>query len=97
MKKIILLSALLVTLALPAQATHPGKHILITINGLVCDFCAQSMKKVFGKKTEVLEVDVNLTTKLVRLDMKEGMDLKDEDIRQGIADAGYDVVSIKRD
>lgn len=97
MKKFILIGAALVTLAQPAQATHPGKHILIAINGLVCDFCAQSMKKVFGKKAEVAEVDVNLTTKLVRLDMKDGMDLKDEDIRKGIIDAGYDVVSIKRD
>jgi copper chaperone CopZ len=97
MKKTIMMAALLALLSGPAGASHGGKHIFVTINGLVCDFCAVSMKKVFGKKDSVSAVDVNLTTKIVRLDLKPGSALPDAEITKGITDAGYTVVGIKRD
>ncbi len=95
MKKLFTLAALLM-LSTPALATHKGPHILVSVNGLVCDFCAVSMNKTFSKKAGVAEVDVNLTTKIVRIDMKPGADIGDDEIRKGITDAGFDVVSIKR-
>ena len=96
MKKLIILSLLLL-LAAPAEAAHGGKHIFVTINGLVCDFCAVSMKKVFMKKAPVAVVDVNLTTKIVTIGLKTGQALSDDEITRGVTDAGYAVVGIKRD
>jgi copper chaperone CopZ len=95
--KHILIFAIVLLMAAPAQAGHSGKHIFVTINGLVCDFCAVSMKKVFLKKPPVAGVDVNLTTKVVTIDLKPGNVLNDEEIKTGVTDAGYAVVGIKRD
>lgn len=97
MKKLFLVLAVLLLAASPAAASHGGKHVFVKINGLVCDFCAQSMKKVFGKKEPVAGVDVDLTAKLLTLSLKNGGNLSDDDITKGIVDAGYAVVEIKRD
>lgn len=96
MKKLMML-ALVLLLATPAFAAAAGAHIRVTVNGLVCDFCAVSMKKIFMKKDPVAAVDVNLTTKIVEIDLKPGKTLDDAEIEKGITDAGYAVVSIKRD
>lgn len=96
MKKILALGLVLL-LSTPAVAAAAGTHIRVTVNGLVCDFCAVSMKKIFMKKDSVSAVDVNLTTKIVQIDLKPGKALDDAEIKKGITDAGYDVVSIKRD
>ena len=34
--------------------------ININVNGMVCDFCAQSIEKVFMKRSEVKGINVNL-------------------------------------
>lgn len=96
MKKLMAL-ALILMLSTPAQAAGGATHILVTVNGLVCDFCAVSMKKIFLKKEPVAAVDVNLTTKIVEIDLKPGKSLGDDEIKKGITDAGYAVVTIKRD
>ncbi len=99
MKKIIknlTMLGLVLLLAAPAQAAT-AKHIFVTVNGLVCDFCAVSMKKIFMKKAPVEAVTVNLTTKIVEIDLKPGGTLDDREIKKGITDAGYAVVGIRRD
>jgi copper chaperone CopZ len=96
MKKIMILGLILL-LSVPALAAGKGTHIHVTVNGLVCDFCAVSMKKIFMKKDPVAAVNVNLTTKIVDIDLKPGKALDDAEIKKGITDAGYAVVSIKRD
>lgn len=96
MKRMLLVLALLLVPA-PAFAAHGGKHVHVTINGLVCDFCARSMEKVFSKKEPVSGVKVDLTSKVVTIDLKEGAALSDDDITSGITDAGYTIVKIERD
>ena len=75
-----------------------GAHHTITaqINGLVCDFCARALEKVFGKRDEVTGIDVNLDTKIVTIGFKKGMDIDDATITKLITDAGYNVVKIER-
>lgn len=70
--------------------------IIAQINGLVCDFCARALEKVFGKRDEVTGIDVNLDTKLVTIGFKKGADIDDATITKLITDAGYNVVEIKR-
>ena len=96
MKK-ILVFILLLSMTAPALATHGGKHIFVTINGLVCDFCARSMEKVFLKKEPVSGIKVDLTSKIVTIDLKKDAMFSDEDIKKGVTDAGYTIVDIKRD
>lgn len=70
--------------------------IFISVNGLVCDFCARSIEKLFGKKKSVKSIDVNLEKMLITVNMKQGQNLTDETINQLIGDSGYDVKEIRR-
>ena len=63
---------------------------------MVCSFCAQGIKKTFGKIDPVEEVKVDLGEKLVTLKLKEGQTLSDEQIKTLINDAGYDVAEVNR-
>lgn len=91
----------LIFFAAPALADHihaDKGHEVITagINGLVCDFCAQSMEKTFGKQAAVEKVSVDLTAKTLTLRLKPEQKFSDDDVRKNVTDAGYDTVSIAR-
>ena len=73
-----------------------GEEITATVKGMVCSFCAQGIKKTFGKNEHVEKVDVDLDNKIVTLTTREGHSLTDELVTKGINDAGYDVVKIER-
>lgn len=70
--------------------------IVVQINGLVCDFCARALEKVFSKRDEVTGIDVNLDTKLVTIGFKTDTDIDDATITKLITDAGYNVVEVRR-
>ncbi len=93
MKKILTLVVLSFTLTMNAFA---AQKLDVEVNGLVCDFCAQALEKVFGKKESVKEIDVNLTERYVRITLNEGKEIADEEVKKLIIDAGYDVVKINR-
>jgi copper chaperone CopZ len=83
------------------QKTMPGVQnadhsITVQIDGLVCDFCARALEKVFGKRSEVSGIDVNLDTKIVTIGFKKGANIDDATITKLITDAGYNVVKINR-
>ncbi len=86
----------------PARTEKAGEPILageivhIRVNGLVCDFCARSIYKVFLKTDVVEETDVNLRRGFVTVYLKKGGNLPDGKIRKLINDSGYEVVSISR-
>ncbi len=77
----------------PDNADH---KITVEINGLVCDFCARALEKVFGARKEVSGIDVNLNTKIVTIGFNKGSDIDDGTITKLITDAGYNVVKINR-
>lgn len=79
-----------------APAAHGASHVLVTIHGLVCDFCARSLEKVFLKKDSVAAIRVDLDTKIVTIDLKNDMNLEDKEIQSGVTDAGYTIVKIER-
>jgi copper chaperone CopZ len=87
----------------PATATQEeatpaasGEIVTARINGLVCDFCAQSIRKVFGKQAAVETVKVDLDNGEVVLGMKKGQTLDDETVGELIRKSGYALVEIKR-
>ena len=81
--------------------TLQSKIIDIEVEGLVCDFCAQSIEKVFMKQLIVAVVYVNLDRGNVHIKMADVFE-KDEDgisdirIRKLFEDAGYNVTNITR-
>lgn len=71
-------------------------QITVTVKGMVCSFCAQGIKKTFGKNENVKNVDVDLDKKIVKVETQPGKTIKDADIVRTINDAGYDVLKIER-
>ena len=69
----------------------------IYVNGLVCDFCARSIEKLFSKKESVKSINVNLEQMLITINLKKGKSLNDDLITKVINDSGYDIREIRRD
>ncbi len=67
---------------------------LVQINGMVCAFCVDNLKKVFSKTEAVDSLDIDLKTKLLTLKFKPNKSLKDDEIKKFVKDAGYSVVKI---
>ncbi len=80
----------------PAFADDKKDDIVITVEGMVCDFCAQSLKKVFNKEDSVNDIAVNLDDQTVIVDTKDNAELSDTKIKELIEWSGYDLVDIKR-
>ena len=72
------------------------KTLEVYVNGLVCDFCARSIEKLFSKNNSVNNVTINLDEMLVTIQLKENKNLNDETIKKLIEDSGYNVVLINR-
>jgi copper chaperone CopZ len=105
----LILTLLLFTLSAPvyAQTSEAGETIEhaqsaklneahVSVNGLVCDFCARALEKTFGKQDEVSSIDVNLDTKIVTVMFNENQSLSDERLTEIITDSGYNVEGIHR-
>lgn len=95
MKKLILMSTLLTLSFNPlAYAAHDKAYV--DVNGLVCDFCARALEKVFGKQDAVNTIGVDMDTKVITIDFKADKTLDDATITTLVTDAGYNVVAIRR-
>jgi copper chaperone CopZ len=79
-----------------ATASSTAATIEMTVNGLVCAFCAQGIEKKLKKFPATAEVVVNLEHRLVAVSLKDGQDIADADLRKALTDAGYTVKSIER-
>ena len=94
MKKIVLLSVLLFSIVLFAK--EENKTIQIQVKDKLCGFCVEGLKKKFGERREIANIDINLETQLITLSLKDGQTLKDEDISAILTDTGQEVATIKR-
>ena len=65
--------------------------------GVVCDFCATAMNKVFSKRDEVVAIYVDLDKKTLNLVINDGSDLSDKQIEKLAKQAGYRIAAIRRD
>ena len=82
----------LIASALAAQAADTKK---LTVNGMVCAFCAQGIEKRLSALPQTQAVYVNLGKKVVAVQAKEGQQLDDAVLRHEITEAGYDVVKVE--
>lgn len=67
----------------------------VTVNGMVCSFCAQGIEKSLLKLDETKAVLVDLKNKVVIVEAKDGKTLNEKLIKEEITDSGYDVVSVE--
>jgi mercuric ion binding protein len=67
----------------------------VTVNGMVCSFCAQGIEKSIMKMDDAKAIFVDLKNKVVVIEAKEGKTLNEKLISQEIKDSGYDVVKIE--
>ena len=70
--------------------------VYVSVNGLVCDFCARSIEKMFEKKEAVSSISVDLENMLITIFLRDNQKLNDETIIEIIKDSGYDVTEVKR-
>lgn len=68
----------------------------VTVNGMVCAFCAQGIEKSFGRMDEVANSHADLDNRMVTITIKPGKQLPDTDIQKAIRDNGLDPVKIER-
>ena len=80
-----------------SQEKLENEVLSISVNGLVCDFCARSIEKLFSKKESVKSINVNLEQMLITISLKKGKSLNDAIITKVITDSGYDIREIRRD
>ena len=95
MRKLLLTTLLTMSFSLSAFAAPTT--IYADVNGLVCDFCARALEKVFGKQEEVNNINVDLDTKIITINFKDGKSLTDEAVTKLITDSGYDVRGIRHE
>ncbi len=81
-------------MATPSFAS--AQDLRVTVNGMVCAFCAQGIHKKLTSQAAVKSVDVNLEDHLVKVSLKDGANLSDETVTQILVDAGYTVSKIER-
>ena len=73
-----------------------GVLLTVAVEGMVCDFCAQAIQKVFLKKEEVAGITVDLDNQNVIIALKEDTDITDNIIEDLFINAGYNVSEINR-
>jgi hypothetical protein len=80
-----------------AALANGGAPIVVDVLGVVCDFCATAMNKIFGKRDEVAALYVDLDKKTLSLVINDGSDLSDKQIEKLAKQAGYRIAAIRRD
>ncbi len=73
-----------------------GEPIVADVLGVVCDFCALAMNKIFSKREEVAAIYVDLDTKALSLVLVPSASLSDDTIADLAVQAGYRVADIRR-
>ena len=92
-----ILAAATLMLAGAASAAPPATATIeMSVDGLVCAFCAQGIEKKLRKDAATADVLVSLEHKLVAVALKPGRDIGDDALRALLTEAGYTLRDVKR-
>ena len=78
-----------------AAAAQAANSIKVTVNGMVCAFCAQGIEKRVGKMDATKAVFVDLKRRTVVVEARDGQQLDAKAITAEIIESGYDVVKLE--
>ena len=77
-------------------STLEGKQVaIISVSGMVCDFCARGIEKTFLKDKTVLKVDVDLSGGKVLIAYNPGKKINFEEIQRKILSNGQNATDIQ--
>ncbi len=98
MKKLVLYGVVLMVCLVPVWGADvsPNARIAVDVNGLVCDFCARSLEKFLGKQVMVADVQIDLASTVITIEVMDDQTVDDETLTQWVTDAGYAVRAIRR-
>ena len=68
---------------------------VITVHGMVCAFCSNSLEKKLKKEEAIDQVKVELKNKKVSVRFKKGKSVKDKKLKEIITSSGFKVVKIE--
>ena len=71
-----------------------NNKIDVSVKGMVCDFCARGIEKVFKKEKAVKAVNVDLSSQKVLVELHEGVTISDSRITKLIESNGISVVKV---
>lgn len=86
---------LVLLFSLTARA-EGGTTIRLTVDGLVCAFCAQGIEQTLRRQPATDDVFVSLERRLVAVAIKPGQDIPDDALHKALRDAGYTIRAIER-
>jgi cation transport ATPase len=82
-------------LAVAAATSANADTRKLTVNGMVCAFCAQGIEKRLTALPQTQAVYVNLGQRIVAVQAKAGQTLDEATLRREVTEAGYDVVKLE--
>ena len=91
MKKLIIASMLMFA----TMAFADEKKLTVKIDGMTCPSCAASVESQFDKLDAVDSVDISLTKGTAIVTLKEGKNLKEDDVKNAVKDAGFKVIEVR--
>lgn len=85
------------TLMLAAAAAHAeeARTAKLSVNGMVCAFCAQGIEKRLTAMPETGPLYINLSKKVVAVEAKPGQTLNVDRLKSEVKEAGYEVTSVE--
>ena len=93
----VVIFTFIVNKEIKSQNKIENQILKISVNGLVCDFCARSIEKLFSKKESVESINVDLEKMLITIYLKKGKNINNTTVTMLIKDSGYDVTEINRE
>ncbi len=73
-----------------------GKQVaVVSVSGMVCDFCARGIEKTFSKDKSVLKLDVDLSGGKVLIAFDKDKNISFEDIKKKILSNGQNATDLQ--
>ncbi len=94
MRKLVLIS--LASVFFSQAAVAAGTHYEMRVDGLACPFCAYGIEKKLKSIDGVSNIHVDLDNGLVTVDMAQGGELTEAQMKELFNDAGFSYRGMKK-
>lgn len=86
---------LLLSMIMMLPIAASAKDQVLTVNGLVCSFCAQGIEKKFKKDPRVEAIRVDIKAKKIFIKLKPDQIITNEEYESILNDAGYTLIGVQ--
>jgi hypothetical protein len=77
------------------QNLSDAQVAVVSVQGMVCDFCARGIEKTFKKDANVVNIDVDLNKGKVLIAYSKGSELNFDDIKEKITANGQNATNME--